>query len=253
MIVYQSTKDGFLDDTFNREIEDVVLASFKARTGHLVAKSEIRAWKESLLAMGKVLHSCAVPGNAGVAIEYGMVNAWKPLGDRLQLVQSAKNGKNALDFHIAYFLGVLREQDVAAGRKSICIVVTGDGGFDALFDFMRGGGCAIDKAGSIPEALALAAKIQAQAEKESEASPTEKPVSPRAKLAEEDVAKIVAAFVAYPKNRPGTRKKLEPYVLTQLGNKVTTAVAQALVKQLIKRGLVTFDGEKVKYTLPTAT
>jgi uncharacterized protein len=72
MIVYQSTKDGFLDDTFNRDIEDVVLASFKARTGHSVAKSEIRAWKESLLAMGKVLHSCAVPGSAGVAIEYGI-------------------------------------------------------------------------------------------------------------------------------------------------------------------------------------
>jgi len=72
MIVYQSTKDGFLDDAFSREIEDVVLTSFKARTGHSVAKSEIRAWKESLLAMAKVLHSCAVPGNAGVAIEYGI-------------------------------------------------------------------------------------------------------------------------------------------------------------------------------------
>lgn len=72
MIVYLSTKDGFLNDTFSRDIEEVVLKSFKARTGRSVAKSEIRAWKESLLAMGKVLHSCSVPGNAGVAIEYGI-------------------------------------------------------------------------------------------------------------------------------------------------------------------------------------
>ncbi len=85
-----------------------------------------------------------------------MVNAWKPLGDRLQLVQSSKNGKNALDFHIAYYLGVLYKQDVVASCRSSYIVVTGDGGFDALFDFMRGKGCAVDKAGSIPEALALA-------------------------------------------------------------------------------------------------
>ncbi len=182
-----------------------------------------------------------------------MVNAWKPLGDRLQLVQSSKNGKNALDFHIAYFLGVLREQDVAARRRSICIVVTGDGGFDALFDFMRGKGCAVDKAGSIPEALALAARMQAQAEKSSETKATEKPTPPRATLAEQDVGKIVAAFVSDPKSRPASRKKLEPYVLARLGNKVAPAVAQAVVKQLIKRGLVTFDGEKIKYVLPAAT
>ncbi len=72
MIVYQSTKEGFLSDTFSRDIEEVVLKSFRARTGHSVAKSEIRAWKESLLAMGKVLHGCTVPDNAGVAIEYGI-------------------------------------------------------------------------------------------------------------------------------------------------------------------------------------
>jgi len=181
-----------------------------------------------------------------------MVNAWKPIGDRLQLVQSSKNGKNALDFHIAYFLGVLREQDVAARRQSICIVVTGDGGFDALFDFMRGKGCAVDKAGSIPEALALAARMKAQAEKSSETKATEKPTPPRATLVEEDVGKIVAGFASDPKSRPASRKKLEPYVLSRLNNKVTPAVAQAVVKQLIKRGLVTFDGEKIKYVLPAA-
>ncbi len=167
--------------------------------------------------------------------------------------QSSKNGKNALDFHIAYFLGVLREQDVAAGRRSICIVVTGDGGFDALFDLMRGQGCAVDKAASIPEALALAARMQAQAEKESETKATEDPVPPRATLTEEDVSKIVAGFVADPKSRPASRKKLEPYVQARLGNKVTPAVAQAVVKQLIKRGLVTFDGEKIRYPPPAAT
>lgn len=182
-----------------------------------------------------------------------MVKAWKPLGDRLQLVQSSKNGKNALDFHIAYCLGVLHEQDVAASRRSICIVVTGDGGFDALFDFMRGRGCAVDKAGSIPDALALAARMQAQAEKDSETKATEDPVPPRATLAEEDVGKIVAGFVADPKSRPASRRKLEPYVQARLGNKVTPAVAQAVVKQLIKRGLVTFDGEKTKYALRAAT
>ena len=42
-------------------------------------------------------------------------------------------------------------------------------------------------------------------------------------------------------------------MLTRLGNKVTPAVAQAVVKQLTKRGVVTFAGEKIKYVLPAAT
>ena len=181
-----------------------------------------------------------------------MVNAWKPLGDRLQLVQSSKNGKNALDFHIAYFLGVLREQDVAASQQSICIVVTGDGGFDALFDFMRGRGCAVDKAGLIPRRWHWRRGCRPRQRR------NPKPRRPRRRRHRARrwprwiSTEIVAGFASDPKSRPATRKKLEPYVLARLGNKVTPAVAQAVVKQLIKRGLVTFDGEKIKYVLPAA-
>jgi hypothetical protein len=182
-----------------------------------------------------------------------MVNAWKPLGDRLQLVQSAKPGKNALDFHIAYYLGVLHERDVIAKRRSMYVVVTGDGGFDVIFTHMRGQGCAVEKAGSIGEALALAKRLQAPAKQAPEANEIATPSAPRGTLAEEDVGKIIAALALYSRNRPATRKKLEPYVLSQLNNKVTPAVAQAVVKRLIKRGVVTLAGEKVAYVLPSAT
>jgi hypothetical protein len=182
-----------------------------------------------------------------------MVNAWKPLGDRLQLVQSAKPGKNALDFHIAYYLGVLNERDVIAKRRSMYVVVTGDGGFDAIFTHMRGHGCAVDKAGSIPEALALAERLQAPAKQAPEANAIATPSAPRGTPAEENVAKIIAALASHSKSRPATRKKLEPYVLSRLGNKVTPAVVQAVVKSLIKRGVVKCDGETVTYVLPSAT
>lgn len=70
MIIYQSTKDGFLNDAFGQDIETVVLGAYQARTGHRVAKTEIRAWKESLLAMAKVLRHGSIPDDCGVAIEY---------------------------------------------------------------------------------------------------------------------------------------------------------------------------------------
>ena len=55
MIVYQNSKSGFLADVFTKDIENVVLIQFRARTGHSVSKSEQRSWKESLFAVAKVL------------------------------------------------------------------------------------------------------------------------------------------------------------------------------------------------------
>jgi len=70
MIIYRSTKDGFLNDAFGQDIETVVLSAYQTRTGRRVAKAEVRAWKESLLAMAKVLRHESIPDECGVAIEY---------------------------------------------------------------------------------------------------------------------------------------------------------------------------------------
>jgi hypothetical protein len=70
MIIYQSTKSGFLDDAFGHDIEAVVLGAYQDRTGRRVAKTEIRAWKESLMAMAKVLRHESIPDDCGIAIEY---------------------------------------------------------------------------------------------------------------------------------------------------------------------------------------
>ncbi|MCZ8131673.1 MAG: DUF2075 domain-containing protein [Steroidobacteraceae bacterium] len=72
MIVYHSTKSDFLTTAFTRDIEAVILSAFRARLGHGVAASEVRSWKESLLAMAKVLNAEAIPGDCGVAVEYGI-------------------------------------------------------------------------------------------------------------------------------------------------------------------------------------
>ena len=70
MIIYQSTKAGFLDDTFGHDIEAVVLRAYQDRTGRRVATAEIRAWKESLIAMAKVLRHESISDDCGIAIEY---------------------------------------------------------------------------------------------------------------------------------------------------------------------------------------
>lgn len=70
MIIYQAEKAAFLHDLHHRDIEDVILESFHAKTGSKVAKGQFRAWANSLAYMGKVLVDEAIPDDCGVAIEY---------------------------------------------------------------------------------------------------------------------------------------------------------------------------------------
>jgi uncharacterized protein len=87
VIVYQNNKSSFLNDAFTRDIEDVILIAFRSRTGRSVSRSEVRSWKESLMAVAKVLNDEAIPGDCGVAIEYGIPQTSK----RIDFILSGAN------------------------------------------------------------------------------------------------------------------------------------------------------------------
>lgn len=72
MIVYQSTKTGFLEDTSNG-IEDIIRSNVKDKLNRDIkpGSSEYESWKNSLgNAMHHVMNTDEIPDDAGVAIEY---------------------------------------------------------------------------------------------------------------------------------------------------------------------------------------
>ncbi len=70
MIVYQSTKGGFLNDVLSNDIENKILTVFKEKFGHSTAKNEILSWKNSMMYMNTVLADSEIPDDSRVAIEY---------------------------------------------------------------------------------------------------------------------------------------------------------------------------------------
>ena len=50
----------------------MILTEFTQRTGRTVSRSEVRSWKESLVAVARVVNDDSIPGDCGVAIEYGI-------------------------------------------------------------------------------------------------------------------------------------------------------------------------------------
>ncbi len=58
--------------------------------------------------------------------------ALQPFGERVQYVRISGNGPNALDFHIAYYIGHLFSQD----EKAYFHIISKDTGFDPLIDHL---------------------------------------------------------------------------------------------------------------------
>src|SRR5262249_30863599 len=72
------------------------------------------------------------------------------LGERFVPIDIEGQGKNALDFHIAFYLG----EYLARSRDTACVILSRDKGFDPLVRHLIKRGFAVRRANSIAEALA---------------------------------------------------------------------------------------------------
>lgn len=70
MIIYQSTKDEFVNDVISNNIENVIHDFFKLKLGQSTTIGEINSWKNSMQFMNNVLVDNEIPSDAGVIIEY---------------------------------------------------------------------------------------------------------------------------------------------------------------------------------------
>lgn len=95
MIVYAATKQQFLKDNDNDDIEEVILRHYKEATGKNVASSEIRSWQGSLTYMAKVLRDDGLPSDAGLAIELHIPQSSKRI-DFLLTGRDEKQAKKAV-------------------------------------------------------------------------------------------------------------------------------------------------------------
>lgn len=70
MIIYQNSKQSFIDDVISNNIENVIYDFFKKKLGQTTTQGEINSWKNSMQYMNNVLLDTEIPSDAGVVIEY---------------------------------------------------------------------------------------------------------------------------------------------------------------------------------------
>jgi uncharacterized protein len=120
MIVYHSTKKGFLEDVFDNRIEEKIEDLVLRKLNHHTGKSEILSWKNSMQYMHSLLSGCSVPDDTGVAIEYNIPHTSK----RVDFILSGRDGNGQETLVIVE----LKQWTQATSTEKDGVVITALGG-----------------------------------------------------------------------------------------------------------------------------
>jgi hypothetical protein len=147
-------------------------------------------------------------------------------GDNAKYVKISGNGKNASDFHIAYYLGQLSLQD----PKGYFHIISKDTGFDPLIKHLR------------------ASKIRIKRERDL----AEIPILQISNATDNDekITAIIKNLAGRGQSRPRKVKTLANTINSLFTKKLEDDELMSLIKILIQRNHIVVNKENVSYKLP---
>ena len=165
------------------------------------------------------------------------------LGERFVPIDIEGQGKNALDFHIAFYLG----EYLARSPEAPCVILSKDKGFDPLIKHLVRRGFAVRRANSITEALGTRAPPAAAPRSAGAARPTAaRPAAHGdggALLAE--ARQLLAGTQKI--RRPRKRKGLIAVLHSHFSKRVPESELQGLLDKLIARGELSESNGAITY------
>ena len=159
-------------------------------------------------------------------IPVSLVAALQPFGENVEYISLETAGSNALDFHIAYYIGVLS----VAEPSAFFHIISRDSGFDPLIRHLKGKKVLVQRSTCIADI------------------PYFKPALPEAPEAQVDI--VVADLVRRKASKPRTRKTLLSTLNALFKKELSQQQLDALFESLCRRGVVLVEGTKISYDLP---
>lgn len=159
-------------------------------------------------------------------VTFEVASALQQMGERAEYIKISGNGSNALDFHIAYYIGLLASKEPEAYFH----IVSKDTGFDPLINHLKGKkilACRSKDVTDIPIVKASNSK-----------SPGEK------------IAVIIADLKRRGAAKPRAVKTLTSTISNMFQKQLSDEELQSLLLELQTKGIVSIAGTKVSYELP---
>ena len=173
-------------------------------------------------------------------IPFDLVSATQNLGKNAEYIKIQGNGPNALDFHIAFYIG----QFSAENSDSHFHIISKDKGFDPLIKHLESKKIRVHRHKAISE---IPLPKPAKAKKE----PAQGPKSASSVLQEERLQKIVESLIARGNAKPRKLKTLSNSINALFSKSLAENEPKALIDELVKRGVVIVNSNKtnVSYRL----
>lgn len=165
-----------------------------------------------------------------------VVIAVQQMGPRAEYITMSSNGSNALDFHIAYYLGQL----AASNPKAHFHIISKDTGFDPLVQHLKSKKIAVCRSPTISDIA------PAKPPTISDIAPAKPPT---ATSMAEQIKTIVADLQKRGDSKPGTVKTLTSTIAALFQKKLAGEQITALIEELQRRNIITISETKVTYTL----
>jgi len=174
--------------------------------------------------LGAVPSGVRVPfffGASQKSVSTDFLKAALKLGDRFMPIDIHGHGRNALDFHIAFYVG----EYLAKSPQTACIVLSKDKGFDPLIKHLADRGFKIRRAATLEEAFTTSIVKPATAKK----------VTPQPVGDPWETLLVWLSGIEKGK-RPRRRKGLVAHLHARVSKKMSEAELQAFVDRLIAQG-----------------
>ncbi|RFC38764.1 MAG: hypothetical protein DID89_2727548263 [Candidatus Nitrotoga sp. CP45] len=197
---------------------------------------------------------CIFLGANNTKLPVSLFVSMQELGQRVELITLEASGKNALDFHIAYYLGVLSSADPTAFFH----IISKDSGFDPLIHHLKTKKIFSARSASIEDMSCLQAQTAT-----STAQQTIAPIQPAISVEAPKkgggtspahaglVDKAITLVINGKASKPTTRKTLLSTLHSKLGKDIPAQNIEDVLGALVKKGHVKINGTKVSYANQT--
>ncbi len=167
-------------------------------------------------------------GQAQTRIPIELVSAMQALGARGEYIVIAGNGKDALDFHIAYYIGRISSSD----KDAFFHIISKDTGFDPLIAHLKTKNILCKRSASIDGIPILRSLTEAPKD--------------------EQVDAVVSKLLGMAKNKPQKDKTLRAMISAWFGSKLEPKDLERIVSSMLQRKLIAIEDSRVRYFLPAA-
>ena len=167
-------------------------------------------------------------GASQTKLSFEFASAMQRFGSRAEYIKIVSNGSNALDFHIAYYIGSISNQDPTG-----CFhIISKDTGFDPLIQHLKTKKIPVVRSRLIEDIPFLKAS--------------------NSKAPDEKIAVIAANLRQRGASKPRTVKTLSSTISSLFQKQLTEVEIISLLEKLQSNGYIVIADTKVSYALPEA-